>query len=224
MKRIIIPVCIAIAAVACLCIFGIHNDTAYIEPISHELKTAVPAKTATVPTATIMSHVPAPMQVPESEAAEMDSEPLLTENSSGENVLTAEAEEIPTEGESAENSPVESSFAEETPEEPVAETQEDEPSGDMEYLGSWVATAYCPCEICCGSWSGSPTASGVMPTPWHTVACDILPFGTEIYVDGYGYFVVEDLGVYGEWIDIFCSEHSEADTFGMQTVDVYLVR
>lgn len=32
------------------------------------------------------------------------------------------------------------------------------------YLGKFKLTAYCSCPICCGVWSGGPTASGAMPT------------------------------------------------------------
>lgn len=39
-------------------------------------------------------------------------------------------------------------------------------------LGNVVTSAYCSCPICCGVWSGGPTASGVMPTANHTLAVD----------------------------------------------------
>lgn len=103
--------------------------------------------------------------------------------------------------------------------EPVEEPSED--SG-MTYLGDWTITFYCPNACCCGQWAGGPTASGVMPEEWHTVACGILPFGTRLYVEGLGNFVVEDRGVEGEWLDVFLESHEMCDQYGMQTRAVYI--
>ena len=41
-----------------------------------------------------------------------------------------------------------------------------------ESLGLVVTSGYCNCPICCGQWSGGPTASGAMPTANHTIAVD----------------------------------------------------
>ena len=105
------------------------------------------------------------------------------------------------------------------------EFEPDEPVGESEdpvliYLGEWTTTAYCPCSECCGVWATGCTASGVLATPQHTVACGILPFGTQIMIDGVIY-TVEDLGVDGEWVDIFFSSHDEALAYGMQTKSIY---
>lgn len=87
--------------------------------------------------------------------------------------------------------------------------------------GRCRVTFYCPCANCCGSW-GNATASGVMPTPNHTVACGDLPFGTRILVDGQEY-VVEDRGVGAQQIDIFVSSHEEALWRGLYYSDVYII-
>lgn len=103
-----------------------------------------------------------------------------------------------------------------------ADTQDSgEPAG-LTYLGVWTTTAYCPCEICCGEWATGCTASGVLATPHHTVACGSLPFGTQVMIDGMIY-TVEDTGVEGEWIDIFFSSHDEALAYGLQMKEVYLI-
>lgn len=39
-------------------------------------------------------------------------------------------------------------------------------------LGNVVTSGYCNCPICCGIWSGGPTASGAMPQANHTIAVD----------------------------------------------------
>lgn len=92
-------------------------------------------------------------------------------------------------------------------------------------IGTFTAYAYCPCETCCGQWSGGPTASGVMPEEGRTVAADwdVLPAGTEIYIDGFGWRTVEDTGgaIRGNTIDIFFESHEEAAEFGIQEVELY---
>lgn len=103
---------------------------------------------------------------------------------------------------------------------PVAESVNTEPS--MHLWGVCTVTWYCPNSCCCGEWAGSPTASGVMPTPNHTVACGDLPFGTRLMIDGQEY-VVEDTGVNGMWVDIFCSSHDEALQRGMYQSEVWII-
>ena len=93
----------------------------------------------------------------------------------------------------------------------------------LTYLGEYTISFYCPCEICCGEGATGYTASGVPATAWHTVASGQFEFGTELYIDGLGYFVVEDRGVDGNWIDVFCGNHDEALALGLQNRGVYLV-
>ena len=92
----------------------------------------------------------------------------------------------------------------------------------LTYLGEWTTTGYCACSECCGEWATGCTASGVLAMSNHTVACGILPFGTQIVIDGVIY-TVEDTGVDGEWIDIFFDSHEEALAYGMQTKSVWRV-
>lgn len=95
-------------------------------------------------------------------------------------------------------------------------------------VGEFILTAYCPCSICCGSYSNPSnpkTASGAIAQADHTIAADIsvLPFGTEVIIDGQVY-VVEDMGggVNGNHIDIFFNTHSEALNFGKKVEKVYI--
>jgi len=97
-------------------------------------------------------------------------------------------------------------------------------------------TGYCPCGHCCGwrrNWLGRPvfasgpnkgkskkvgyTASGVRAQPG-TIAADtsIFPFGTIMYVPGYGYGIVEDRGgdIKGRRIDLYFTRHSKALAWG----------
>lgn len=89
------------------------------------------------------------------------------------------------------------------------------------FLGSFKLTAYCSCPICCGPWSGGPTASGKMPTEDHTVAMAGLPFGTELIINGEVY-TVEDRGTPYGHVDIYMNDHQQALQFGVQYADVYL--
>lgn len=95
-------------------------------------------------------------------------------------------------------------------------------------LGNVVTSAYCSCPICCGVWSGGPTASGAMPTANHTLAVDasnpFVPMGTKIIMNGTEY-VVEDTGnfdQYGVQFDIYFDDHATATNWGHQTMEAFL--
>lgn len=97
-----------------------------------------------------------------------------------------------------------------------------------ESLGRVVTSGYCNCPICCGQWSGGPTASGVYPTSNHTIAVDandpIVPIGTHVVMNGVEY-VVEDTGAfarYGVQFDVYYDSHSEALNHGHRTWEAYL--
>lgn len=90
---------------------------------------------------------------------------------------------------------------------------------DKELLGTWVITAY--------THTGNVCANGNYPTAGHTVACNTLPFGTQIYIDGVGIRTVEDTdgGAMGnEWCDLFFDTYEECASWGAQYRDVYLVK
>ena len=107
----------------------------------------------------------------------------------------------------------------------VVQTSIEAQEPELVSIGTFTAYAYCPCETCCGQWSGGPTASGVMPEEGRTVAADwdVLPAGTEIYIDGIGWRTVEDTGgaIRGNTIDIFFESHAEAAAFGVREVKLY---
>ena len=95
-------------------------------------------------------------------------------------------------------------------------------------LGPVVTSGYCSCPICCGAWSGGPTASGVYPTAAHTVAVDaaepFVPMGTHVVMNGVEY-VVEDTGGfarYGVQFDVYYDSHTAALNHGHQVWEAYL--
>lgn len=105
----------------------------------------------------------------------------------------------------------------------------EEPETDTEpiltSLGYWTITAYCACPICTGEYASGYTASGTYATEGRTVACNVLPFGTQVVIDGQTY-TVEDNGYspYGDnWIDIYFDSHDTALEFGVQEKEVYLL-
>ena len=105
----------------------------------------------------------------------------------------------------------------------VEETQDTEP--EMVYAGRMYITGYDPwCGHCCGkAHPDGKTASGVIAQTNHTVAmCKDYPFGTEIYIDGLGYYTVEDRGVGKDWVDVACESH-EACYAITRYADVYIV-
>jgi 3D (Asp-Asp-Asp) domain-containing protein len=94
----------------------------------------------------------------------------------------------------------------------------------LTYLGEYTVTFYCQCEACCGRWAWSnSTASGAVPQAGRTVAAgESLPFGSIIYIDGFGEYCVQDRGVPDGWIDIYVNSHDEIPSYGMTTASVYL--
>lgn len=116
------------------------------------------------------------------------------------------------------------------------------PAGVTPFSRSVVATGYCKCGKCCGwrrTWYGRPvyaggplkgktkkvgvTASGTRAKPG-TIAADtrLYPFGTVMYVEGYGYGRVEDRGgdIKGNRIDLFFRSHRAAQRWGRRRVRV----
>lgn len=97
-----------------------------------------------------------------------------------------------------------------------------------ESLGTVVTSGYCSCPICCGIWSGGPTASGVMPKANHTIAVDaanpFVPMGTKVVMNGIEY-TVEDTGNfarYGVQFDVYYDNHSTALMHGHRSWECYL--
>lgn len=101
------------------------------------------------------------------------------------------------------------------------------------------ATAYCPCEKCCGKWAtlrpqdenGQPIvygATGIVLQSGISVAADtsIYPMGTVLEIQGFGKFIVQDRGgsIKGNRIDIYFDNHDEAVDFGVQTVKVRVIK
>lgn len=98
-------------------------------------------------------------------------------------------------------------------------------SDNFKYLGDYDITGYTPkCVHCCGNDRGI-TASGTVATRGRTVATyKDIPFGTTLYIKGYGFYKVEDRGAFKQdTIDISCSSHEECYDITSNDIEVYIV-
>ena len=95
---------------------------------------------------------------------------------------------------------------------------EDDPLDGFEYLGNWRLTAYYE--------TGCATASGAYPEVNVTAAHNALPFGSRLYVKGYGIWTVQDRGPASmgtEWADLYLQDYNACVQFGEKTAEVYLL-
>ncbi len=82
-----------------------------------------------------------------------------------------------------------------------------------DYIGHYTLTAY--------EWTGQPMADGQYPY-YGAVACNSLPLGTWIYIEGYGTFQVCDRGgMASNVIDIYLGDEDTCWEFGVREADVY---
>ena len=99
---------------------------------------------------------------------------------------------------------------------------------ELIYLGDFKLTHYCNefYEHVCGYGDGL-TATGTNVTPGRTIAVDpkVIPYGTQVYIEGYGWRVAEDCGgsVKGNHIDIAVNTHSEAMDIGIKNGGVWIL-
>lgn len=86
------------------------------------------------------------------------------------------------------------------------------------------ATAYCPCEKCCGRWASRKRKWFVGVPEVRIIATDpkVIPKGSRVEIYGMGIFYAEDTGsaIKGRKIDIYYPEHQTALQFGRRKVKV----
>lgn len=139
------------------------------------------------------------------------------------------SDSVPTEGDPAgvqgAEPIIEDPEPEPEPETYVEPEPEPDPEPTMTYVGDWTVTFYCQCEQCCGKWAWSnSTASGATPCAgWTVAAGPSYPFGTILYIEGFGTYEVQDRGVGDGWVDIYVNDHSEIPGYGMTTASVYIM-
>lgn len=113
---------------------------------------------------------------------------------------------------------------------------------EVEYLGEFVLTAYCPCAECCGEYgisrpldeNGDPiiyTASGARAEAGNTIAVDpdVIPYGSKVIIDINGekrIFTAQDTGgaIRENSIDVYFDTHEDAWDFGYKHGNIFLVK
>ena len=103
------------------------------------------------------------------------------------------------------------------PQEPAEQPAEDYSSLDrLELIGTFTATAYCPCVKCCGIWSEDhpsrgedyvqKTRAGTIPEEGRTIAADwdVLPKGSEVVINGHPYTAKWGYSLFGH--DVYVSQ------------------
>lgn len=74
--------------------------------------------------------------------------------------------------------------------------------------------------------SGTPTRRDI--GGYSTIAVDprVIPLGSRVYVEGYGYAIADDIGgaIKGNIIDLFFPSESEAQNWGRRSVRVYILK
>ena len=96
--------------------------------------------------------------------------------------------------------------------------QPENPLNEMTYMGVWRITAY--------AYTGYQCANGNYPTVGYTIACNSLPFGTRVYIDGIGFRTVEDRGpdyMGDAWCDLYLGDEAECWAFGNQYREVWVI-
>lgn len=96
------------------------------------------------------------------------------------------------------------------------------------YLGDFKITHYCK-ELyahICGT-GNDLTATGTKVTVGRTIAVDpkVIPYGTKVYIEGYGFRIAEDCGsaVKTNHIDVAVNTHSEAMSMGVKNRGVWIL-
>lgn len=120
----------------------------------------------------------------------------------------------------------------ETEEQTVAVVKEIDYSKDyvLHWIGECEITFYCACQKCCGKTVDNPaygiTASGTVANQGRTIAVDpeLIPLGTRVYIEDYGFFIAEDTGksIIGKKIDIYIADHEECLQLGVKQANTYV--
>lgn len=99
---------------------------------------------------------------------------------------------------------------------------------ELVYLGEFKLTHYCIEEFdhIRGNGDGL-TATGTKIAVGETIAVDpeIIPYGTQVYIEGYGWHTADDCGgsVNGKHIDIAVETHEEALSKGVKNGGVWIL-
>ena len=108
----------------------------------------------------------------------------------------------------------------------IADIKSDE--YELIYIGNYKISHYCTetYSHICGEGAGI-TATGTTVTPGRTIAVDssYIPYGSTVYIEGYGWRVAEDTGgaIKGKHIDMAVDTHSNAMSMGVNSAGVWIL-
>ena len=129
----------------------------------------------------------------------------------------------------ADGQPVQVKLETATPEESAVETTAKEASASKEPTGKEItvdATAYtAECEGCSGITKTGVDLKNNPDKKVIAVDPSVIPLGSEVYVEGYGYATAEDIGggIKGNEIDVFIPVHGDALEWGRKQVKVTII-
>jgi 3D (Asp-Asp-Asp) domain-containing protein len=113
---------------------------------------------------------------------------------------------------------------------------------NVEFMGNFKLTAYCPCTICCGKYGENRpkdeegniivyTASGTRAQANQTIAVDPthIPYGTTVIIkigSKYYKYLAQDCGgaIKNQRIDVYFDTHESACDFGSKHGDVWIIK
>lgn len=76
-------------------------------------------------------------------------------------------------------------------------------------------------------FDGNPRGSYGLPCTYGTCAVDpsVIPLGTKLYIEGYGYAIANDVGgaIKGNIVDLYMEDPSQCYAWGARTVNVYVI-
>ena len=94
-------------------------------------------------------------------------------------------------------------------------------------LGRFNLSWYSPKELGKETPSQLRTSTGTIPKEGRTIAVDpkVIPYGSIVYIQDYGYFIAEDCGgdIKQNRIDVFTASHSTAIQQGRKVANVWVL-
>ena len=94
-------------------------------------------------------------------------------------------------------------------------------------LGRFTLSWYSPKELGKTKPSELRTSTGTIPIEGRTIAVDpkIIPYGSIVYIQDYGYFIAEDCGgdIKDNRIDVFTASHANAIQQGKKVAQVWIL-
>ena len=94
------------------------------------------------------------------------------------------------------------------------------------YLGEFMISHFCRCVECRQDWSDGITKMETPVKEGYTVAVDpdLIPLGSKLYIEDYGYRVAEDIGgdIKQNRIDVYIEDHDRALELGIVYKHVWM--